>query len=187
MAQKADSPAPADETSAAGKGRATPSRAEQEAARKRPLAPDTKEARAAARARDNERRNRARDGMANGEERYLPERDKGPQKRYVRDFTDAGWHLGEFLMPAMLVVILITMIPVYEISYYAFIVMMVVVLFTVGDMIILARTVKKNLAAKYGEDRVEKGVRWYAAMRSMQMRFIRLPKPQVKRGEFPTL
>ena len=28
-------------------------------------------------------------------------------------------------------------------------------------------------------------IRWYAAMRSIQMRFLRLPKPQVKRGEYP--
>jgi hypothetical protein len=34
---------------------------------------------------------------------------------------------------------------------------------------------------KYG-DKVEKGLRWYAAMRSIQMRGMRLPKPQVKRG-----
>lgn len=187
MAQKADIPAPADETSTTGKGRATPSRAEQEAARKRPLAPNTKEAKAAARVRLNEQRNRARDGMANGEEKYLPVRDKGPQKRFARDYTDAGWHLGEFLMPAMLVVILVTMIPVYEVSFYAFLILVVVVMFTIGDMIILGRTVKKKLAAKYGDDRVERGIRWYAAMRSMQMRFIRLPKPQVKRGEYPTL
>jgi len=30
---------------------------------------------------------------------------------------------------------------------------------------------------------MEKGVRMYAAMRGMQFRKLRLPKPQVKRGE----
>ena len=43
-------------TSTVGKGKATPSRAEQEAARKRPLVPDTKEAKAQRKAeRDRER------------------------------------------------------------------------------------------------------------------------------------
>ena len=37
---------------------------------------------------------------------------------------------------------------------------------------------------KYGKDKVER-IRWYAAMRSIQMRFLRLPKPQVKRGQYP--
>ena len=32
---------------------------------------------------------------------------------------------------------------------------------------------------------MERGLGWYAAMRSLQMRFMRLPKPQVKRGEYP--
>ncbi|MEX2441391.1 MAG: DUF3043 domain-containing protein, partial [Pontimonas sp.] len=32
---------------------------------------------------------------------------------------------------------------------------------------------------------VEKGVRWYAAMRALQMRGLRLPKAQVARGERP--
>ena len=34
--------------------------------------------------------------------------------------------------------------------------------------------------------RREKGLGWYAAMRALQMRFMRLPKPQVKRGQFPS-
>jgi hypothetical protein len=32
---------------------------------------------------------------------------------------------------------------------------------------------------------VEKGLGWYGAMRIIQMRFMRLPKPQVKRGQHP--
>ncbi|MDP4633398.1 MAG: DUF3043 domain-containing protein, partial [Pontimonas sp.] len=42
------------------------------------------------------------------------------------------------------------------------------------------------LRAKYGEEKVENGVRWYAAMRALQMRGLRLPKAQVKRGEKPS-
>jgi len=29
---------------------------------------------------------------------------------------------------------------------------------------------------------MEKGLGWYSAMRTIQMRFMRLPKPQVRRG-----
>ena len=88
-----------------GKGRATPSRAEQEAARKRPLVPDTKEAKARARAELQAQRDKARVGMAAGDPRYLPARDQGAQRKFVRDYVDAGWHLGEAVMPAMVVVI----------------------------------------------------------------------------------
>ncbi|MBC3635627.1 DUF3043 domain-containing protein, partial [Klebsiella michiganensis] len=53
------------------------------------------------------------------------------------------------------------------------------------DCVILGFLVKRKLAAKFGADRVERGVRWYAAMRAIQLRVIRLPKPQVKRFQFP--
>ncbi|MGZ3072631.1 DUF3043 domain-containing protein, partial [Pseudomonas aeruginosa] len=63
----AKSPAPvpndapvASDVTASGKGRATPSRAEQEAARKRPLVADTKEAKARARAELAAQREKAR-------------------------------------------------------------------------------------------------------------------------------
>jgi hypothetical protein len=57
-------------------------------------------------------------------------------------------------------------------------------LLAIIDCVILGFTLNRKLAAKFGEGRVEK-VRWYAAMRALQLRPMRLPKPQVKRGEFP--
>ena len=167
-----------------GKNRPTPTRAEQEAARKRPLVPDTKEARARAKADLASQREKARIGMANGEEKYLPVRDRGPQRKFVRDFVDAGWHAGELLMPLMLVVILVSLVQNTAIVYYSFVALWVFILFVVGDMIITGARVKKLATAKFG-DRTEKGLRWYASMRTVQMRFMPLPKPQVKRGQSP--
>ncbi|MET0296908.1 MAG: DUF3043 domain-containing protein [Microbacterium sp.] len=167
-----------------GKGRATPSRAEQEAARKRPLVPDTKEAKARARAEMATQREKARVGMAAGDDRFLTARDKGPQRRWVRDFIDSGWHLGEFVMPAMVVVIIATFVPVYGIQFYSFVALWAFILFVIGDMVITSIRVKKLAREKWG-DKTEKGLGWYAAMRTIQMRFLRLPKPQVKRGQRP--
>lgn len=172
---------------AVGKGRPTPTRKEREAARKRPLVPnDRKQARREHREKMNAARERARIGMANGEEKFLPLRDKGPQKRFARDYTDAGWHLGEFLMPAMVVVIVTTFIPLEFFQFWSFVALWAFILFVVGDMIILSTTVKRKAAAKFGKDKLEKGLGWYSAMRSVQMRFMRLPKAQVKRGQYPS-
>ena len=169
---------------ASGKGRATPTRAEQEAARKRPLVPDTKEAKDRAKAELAAQREKARLGMAAGDDKYLTARDKGPQRKFVRDFVDAGWHLGEAVMPAMVVVILATFIPVLGIQYWAFVGLWIFIFFVIGDMVLTSYRVKKAARAKWG-DKTEKGLGWYAAMRSIQMRFLRLPKPQVKRGQHP--
>ena len=129
-----------------GKGRATPSRAEQEAARKRPLVPDTKEAKARARAELQAQRDKARVGMAAGDPRYLPARDQGAQRKFVRDYVDAGWHLGEAVMPAMVVVILATFIPVPEVQYYSFVALWIFILFVIGDMVLTAINAKRALA-----------------------------------------
>ncbi|MDR6867824.1 hypothetical protein J2Y69_002432 [Microbacterium resistens] len=167
------------------KGRPTPSRAEQEAARRRPLVLDTKEARAKARSELQERRERARVGMANGEEKFLPARDRGPQRKWVRDYVDAGWHLSEWVMALMVVVIAASLVPNPIVAYWAFIALWGYIFLSILGMVLLGMRVKRKIGAKYGVERREKGLAWYAAMRSLQMRFMRLPKPQVKRGQYP--
>jgi hypothetical protein len=189
VAKTPASPAPADvpaDATVSGKGRATPTRAEQEAARKRPLVADTKEAKARAKSELAAQREKARLGMAAGDDRYLPVRDKGPQRKFVRDYVDSGWHLGEAVMPAMVLVILATFVPVAAIQYYSFIGLWIFILFVIGDMVLTSIRVKQAARKKFGEDRTEKGLGWYAAMRTIQMRFMRLPKPQVKRGQRPS-
>ncbi|WP_295012865.1 DUF3043 domain-containing protein [uncultured Microbacterium sp.] len=170
---------------ASGKGHRTPTRAEQEAARRRPLVPDTKEAKAQARADLRARQERQRVGMANGEEKYLPVRDRGPQRRYVRDYVDAGWHLSEWVMALMVVVIIVSLIPNTLVAYWAFIALWAYLAVSVLDMVLLGVRVKRRIDAKFGRDKRERGLAWYAAMRSLQMRFMRLPKPQTKRGQYP--
>ncbi|MBU4465316.1 MAG: DUF3043 domain-containing protein [Actinobacteria bacterium] len=168
-----------------GKGHATPTRAEQEAARRRPLVADTKEAKARAKADIAVQREKARIGMAAGEDKYLPARDKGPQRRFVRDYVDAGWHIGEAVMPLMVLVIIATFISIAAIQYYSFIALWIFIVFVIIDMIVLSFRVKKAVRTKFGADRIEKGLGFYAAMRTIQMRFMRLPKPQVRRGQYP--
>ena len=187
MATSTPTPNDDSEETAVGKGRPTPSRAEQEAARRRPLVANTKEAKAAAREQLREQRAKAQAGMAAGEERYLPPRDKGPQRRWVRDYIDAGWHLAEWVMAAMVIVIVASLVPdsTGTISFYAFVILWGFIIVAVIEMIVLGNLVKSKAKKKFGADRVEKGLGWYAAMRTLQMRFMRLPKPQVKRGQFP--
>lgn len=186
MSKKTAEPAAEDAADAAtyGKGRPTPSRAEQEAARKRPLVPNTKEARARQKADMATQRERARVGMAAGEDKYLPVRDKGPQRRFVRDFIDAGWHLGELIMPLMILVIVTMVVQITEIQVYSMLVLWIFVLLVIIDMVVTSMRVKKAAARKFGDKR-EKGLGWYGAMRTIQMRWMRLPKPQVKRGQYP--
>ena len=169
---------------ATGKGRATPPRKEQEAARKRPLVPnDRKQASRASRDQVAAARERARVGLSNGEEKYLPARDKGPQRRFVRDYVDARFSVGEVLLPLVVFVFISYFFP--DIASYLLLAVWVVFIAVAIDCLILGFVIRRKLAAKFGAGRVESGVRWYAAMRAIQLRVIRLPKPQVKRFQYP--
>lgn len=127
-----------------------------------------------------------RQAMETGEERYLPVRDRGPQKRWARDYVDARHGIGEWLLILVLIFLFASFLLTDETraltSYLLFILMLAVFveLFWVG------RKVRQGLEAKFGPGNVEKGTRFYAAMRTLQMRRLRLPKPMVNRGEFPS-
>lgn len=176
-------PQPDDTEVAAGKGHATPSRKEREAANRRPLVPsDRKQASTMSKQQLAVQRERQRAGMAAGDEKYLPARDRGPQKRFTRDFVDARWNIGEVLLPLLVLVILSYFFP--TIAQYALIGVWIVIVIVVADGIVLGFQVRRRLAAKFGT--AERGVRWYAFMRAIQLRPMRLPKAQVKRGQYPS-
>lgn len=182
----ADSALPETDETPAGKGRATPSRKEQEAARRRPLVPaDRKEAAKADRAKAAEQREKARIGMLNGDERYLPARDKGPQRKYARDYVDARFSAGELLIPLVVIVIVTSFLPqsiaeIVILAVWAFFVLVVI------DSLVLSFLLLRRLRAKFGADKVERGLRWYAITRAAQFRPLRAPKPQVKLGQWPS-
>ena len=148
------------------------------------MSSDRAAARKAARGQMQAQRERARIGMAAGEEKFLPMRDRGPQKRFVRDYVDARFSVGELLIPLMFGVIILTFFPQPEVQAIGLVALWAFFLVAIIDVVVLGFIVKRKITAKFGADRVEK-VRWYAAMRALQLRLMRLPKPQVKRGQFP--
>jgi hypothetical protein len=175
------------EIEAAGKGRPTPKRKVSEAANKRPLVPNDRRAAAkAAREKQREMRDRQYQAMQTGDERHLPLRDKGPVKRYVREYVDARWNLGEFFLPVALVFIVFSFLTAQnqDLAFLTVMTLYVIVLLTVVDGFIMWRRLRKRLLAKFGE--IPKGTVMYAVMRAFQLRRARLPKPTHKKhGVFP--
>jgi prepilin signal peptidase PulO-like enzyme (type II secretory pathway) len=111
-------------------------------------------------------------------------RERGPQKRFARDYIDARFNVGEFMIPVMFLVILLTFFPDPNVQTYGILALWAFFLVAIVDCVILGFILTKKIEAKFGADRAEK-VRWYAAMRALQLRVMRLPKPQVKRGQYP--
>ena len=176
-------PADATET-VVGKGHATPSRKEQEAANRRPIVvADRKEAKVKMREQERADRAKSQAGYAAGDEKFLPLRDRGPQKKWVRDYVDARLSAGELLIPLMFLVIILLYVPIPEAQAASTVAMIGFFGLVIIDSIVLSWRAQKTINEKFGA-RAEK-VRSYAIMRALQLRMMRLPKPQVKRCKFP--
>jgi hypothetical protein len=131
--------------------------------------------------RIREERTKAREGMMAGDERYLTIRDRGPQRKYARDLVDARFTAGEMVLPGLFIVVLATFIDSYAVQLITLFAMWGLFGIVAIDAWFVSRMVKKRVANKFGADRLEGGLGWYGAMRSIQMRALRIPKPQVAR------
>lgn len=167
-----------------GKGRPTPSRKEAEAAAKaRAKVPRTRrEQMMAARGGKSESSKTVRAGMKAGDERYLLARDKGPVRRFIRDFVDSRFSFVELMVPLLIVTLLLG----YSGSPYLVgignTVLLGTVLLVVLDILLMRFRLRRELARRF-PDEPTKGTTYYAIMRALQMKFMRMPKAQVKIGQ----
>ncbi|GAA3414242.1 MULTISPECIES: DUF3043 domain-containing protein [Streptosporangium] len=187
-----DSPASANDPKPAGKGRPTPKRRDAEGRRRQPVnAPQNrKEAYKNLRERQASERVKAREGMLRGDERYFPARDKGPARKFARDWVDSRRLASQYFLPFSLLILLLTWIPFpADVRGYVYVavitvgwpLMMVGVLLT---SIWVSWKVKKLTAEKFPNENL-KGVGFYAAMRALQIRKLRFPPPAVLPGGRP--
>ena len=127
---------------------------------------------------------RQREALASGDERYLPARDKGPVRRFVRDFVDSRFCIAEFFLPLAVVILVLSMVRVGSLQNISLLLWLGVIVLIVVDSIGLGFRLKKQLRERF-PDEPKRGAVAYGLMRTLQMRRLRLPKPQVKRGERP--
>lgn len=167
-----------------GKGRPTPTRKEAEAAAKaRAKVPRTrKEMMAAQRLAKSESSAKVRAGMKSGEERYLLPRDKGPVRRFVRDFVDSRLSFVELLIPLLIVTMVLGYSGNATLRSVGNTLLLGTVLLVVMDMVALRMKLRRQLAERF-PDEPTKGLTYYAITRALQMKFMRLPKARVKLGQ----
>ncbi|WP_435842994.1 DUF3043 domain-containing protein [Streptomyces lavendulae] len=170
----------------APKGRPTPKRAVAQSQRKAVVASTGNRKEDAKRARERRREEmaRQREALANGDERYLPARDKGPVRRFVRDFVDSRFSVAEMFLPLAVIILVLSMVEVNQIQNIALMLWLGVIVLIILDSIGLAFRLRKALNERFANE-PRRGAVAYGLMRTLQMRRLRLPKPQVKRGERP--
>jgi hypothetical protein len=164
-----------------------------EATRKRPVAnrrvaetkpSDPKQARALSRQRRQEDARDRREGLMNGDDRYLTVRDKGPVRRYVRDIVDARQNAGSVFFFGTIIVLVLTMIPTYTVQLGANLAFLAMLLAIAVDSVLLARRIRSRVGAKFPKHDERFGsLYFYGIMRALSFRKMRAPKPQVKVGD----
>ena len=170
------------EDSTGKKGKPTPKRKEAEAKTvTNKLAPATsRAAKNVDRAATREKRLAARAAYMRGEESALPLRDKGPVRKFVRDFVDSRRSLGEYFLPIIMVVLVLTVIPNKGVQLLAILFMYGAMLYSILSGFIVTRKINKLGNEKFpGES--TKGLGMYGWLRSTQMRKMRAPAPNVQR------
>lgn len=142
------------------------------------------------RAKQAAEREKARKGMLAGDERYFPARDKGPARRFARDWVDSRRLPSQYFLPFSLLILLATWVPwppdiramvLNLVIAVGWPIMMLGVLLT---SVYVAWKVKREVARKLPDESV-RGVGFYAAMRALQIRKLRFPPPTVLPGGKP--
>ena len=157
------------------KHRPTPSRKEAEAARRKRVnrTLSNREARQVA----------ARQARAE-RMRRMGNQEGAPEKALMRDYVDARFNLGEFLLPSVVVILAVTVLGSYwqALSVITTLVMYVFILSVIADVFLMWRGFKRVLAERM-PNAPTKGLLMYGMTRSTQLRRFRLPRPRIKRGE----
>ena len=186
---KADKPRveTADKPAAAGKGRPTPKRSVAEK-RRAPVAAPTNRREAAKQSRQQSalRRNDARKALVAGDERALPARDRGPIRRYVRDWVDGKRNLAEFLLPGIIIFYFPTLLTSGSTRNLFSYLLTAVVLVMAVELTILVTLLSRAIKREFPQGGPgRKGAVRYGALRLAAIRMFRLPKPAVRRGQDP--
>jgi hypothetical protein len=166
------------------KGRPTPKRKDAESARKvSSLAPArSKEEKARQKSANRAARIAQRAAYLRGDENALPLRDRGPVKRFVRNYVDSRRSIGEYFLPVIGVVLLVSLIPIAAAAVIGVVLMYTVLFASVIDGFLLRRKIIREVVARF-PDVSPKGLGMYGWLRSTQMRRMRAPKPGVSIGE----
>ena len=175
--------ATASRATTAAKGRPTPKRSEAERRRRPVNAPgDRKEANRQYRDRQRTDRAKRQQAVSRGEQWALPARDRGSVKALTRDYVDSRRRISEYYMYGLVVLLALLFVRnAFVQSIVPLLVLAAVLVMLVEGFFIGRRA--RALAEERLPGESTQGVRLYAAMRALQIRQLRMPKPRIKPGE----
>ncbi|GAA4904179.1 DUF3043 domain-containing protein [Tessaracoccus lubricantis] len=154
---------------------ATPSRRQAEAARMDRLHPTL-----------TPKQQRKADAQARSQARMdaWERTENSPARALARDYVDTRWTVAEFMLPAMILVMVGVMVTMQNpvLSSYIAMGLWVLLAITIINVAIMWRGFKKLLAERHPNE-PRRGLLVYMFNRALMIRRFRQPGPRVKRGE----
>jgi hypothetical protein len=163
-------------------GQATPKRKQ---GGRKAVPPPTNRREASKRMREQQREARAeaRAGMLAGDEKFLPAGDRGPERALVRDIVDSRRNLGSYVLFVLLFVLLGSVLRIPALVVYANMFFYVYILAVVVDSFLLTRRIKRLVPQRLPKSTTPpRSHYFYAIMRSLNIRRLRMPNPRVPIG-----
>ena len=112
----------------------------------------------------------------------MPPRDRGPVKALARDYVDSKRRVSEYYMYGLLVLLVLLFIRTPIVQTIVPLLVLAAVLIMGVEGVLIGRKVK-SLAAERLPGQSTRGLALYSAMRALQIRRLRVPKPRVKPGD----
>ena len=131
-------------------------------------------------------RRKANERIMAGDENYMLERDRGPEKRFVRDYVDSRRFIMNFFLPLTFLVIITMLVGTQnpDIARLTNLVMIVVFILIVGEGIWVGRRVKRMVNERFPQNSHGGfSLGMYAFTRATMIRRFRTPAPQKKIGD----
>lgn len=150
-----------------------------------PLVPaDRKAAEKASKEKEREQRRHQRAAMNAGEQWALLPRDRGEDRAFMRDWIDARWNIGEYLLPAMLIGMPMSLLASPQLTIAGLTLIYGIFAAAIIDFIVMWIRLRSRVEAKFGAR--PKGAAFQMFSRYVQLRPTRVPRARVKRGQYPT-
>lgn len=170
-----------------GKGRPTPRRREAQGRRTGPVPPPPHTRREAYR-RQKEisatRRTESAERMRAGDETVLGRRDRGPERRLVRDIVDSRRNAGGAFLFVALLVLASYAVPSPRFKQVAVLVWMATFVLMLFDSVLLGLRIRKLVRERFPETRERMtSLILYGVNRTIMIRRWRIPGTQVKVGD----
>ncbi|MFF5292560.1 DUF3043 domain-containing protein [Paractinoplanes globisporus] len=135
------------------------------------------------RERQRTERAEAAEGMRAGDERYLLARDRGAERKLVRDIIDSRRTVGTWFFGGALIVLIGSTVRVGAIQLISNLLWALLAVAVIVDSVLIARKIKKMVRERFPKSTQRMGsLQLYGVMRGLTFRRMRVPKPQVDLG-----